>query len=320
MSDLEDKAKLLYEWMNVTRYSKFTVEKTEQRLRRFFSWCNERGLDSPDDINRSIIERYQRYLFHYRQKSGKPLASRTQFGYLTAVKRYFKYLAKQHLILYNPASEIDMPRIESRLPRDVLSLSEAEQVLIQPDVKNPLGLRDRAMLEMFYSTGIRRMELVNVSLYDLDFERGVLMVRQGKGNKDRVVPIGDRALEWIEKYINEARPMLQHGASEDHALFLAVHGQKFNPDHVTDIVRKYIKESGIEKKGSCHVFRHTMATLMLENGADVRYIQEMLGHANINTTQIYTRVSIPQLKKVHALTHPSNQRDAEPESDDPQKS
>ena len=320
MSELEDKAQLLYEWMKVTRYSEYTIIKAEQRLRRFFAWCHERGLDNSEEISRPIIDRYQRYLFHYRQKSGKPLTSRTQFAYLTAVKRYFRFLAKKNYLMYNPASEIDMPRIGQSLPRDVMSISEAEQVLIQPNVKTPLGLRDRAMLELFYSTGIRRMELVNVGLYDIDFERGVLMVREGKGRKDRVVPVGSRALEWIDKYILESRPKLQHGGCDDNTLFLSVNGDKFNPDHVTDIVRNYMIESGIAKKGSCHVFRHTMATLMLENGADVRFIQEMLGHANINTTQIYTRVSIPQLKKVHNLTHPSNQQDAEPIEENPQKS
>jgi integrase/recombinase XerD len=318
MSELEDKGKLLYEWMKVTRYSEYTTSKAEQRLRRFFTWCHDRGLETPQEISRPVVESYQRYLFHYRQKSGKPLSGNTQFGYLADVKRYFKFLAKHNHLLYNPASEIEMPRIERRLPRDVMSISEAEQVLIQPDINKPTGIRDRAMLELFYSTGIRRMELVNVSLYDVDFERGVLMIREGKGKRDRVVPVGTRALEWIEKYILEVRSQLQHGCSDDRTLFLSVNGQRFNPDHVTDIVRNYINTSGIEKKGSCHVFRHTMATLMLENGADVRFIQEMLGHANINTTQIYTRVSITQLKKIHNLTHPANGQQ-KPE-DPPQKS
>lgn len=320
MSELEDKAELLYEWMKVTRYSEFTVSKAEQRLRRFFAWCHERGLGNSEEISRPIIDRYQRYLFHYRQKSGKPLTSRTQFGYLTAVKRYFKFLAKKNYLMYNPASEIDMPRIGQSLPRDVMSISEAEQVLIQPNVKTPLGIRDRAMLELFYSTGVRRLELINIGLYDIDFERGVLMVREGKGRKDRVVPVGSRALEWIDKYILESRPKLQHGGSDDNTLFLSVNGNRFNPDHVTDLVRKYMVQSGIAKKGSCHVFRHTMATLMLENGADVRFIQEMLGHANINTTQIYTRVSIPQLKKVHDLTHPSSKILDSQKSEDPKSS
>ena len=241
-----------------------------------------------------------------RQKSGKPLSSRTQVGYLMAVRRYFKYLAKQQFIPFNPAGEIDLPKVESRIPRDVLSISEAEQILIQPDITTATGLRDRAMLELFYSSGIRRSELINLSLYDLDFERGVIMIREGKGGKDRVVPVGSRALQWITKYLDEARPVLLLNKPDPMILFLSIQGDRFNPDHLTDIARKYIKASGIDKKGSCHIFRHTMATLMLENGADLRYIQEMLGHANINTTQIYTRVSIPQLKKIHDLTHPSS--------------
>jgi integrase/recombinase XerD len=178
--------------------------------------------------------------------------------------------------------------------------------MIQPDLSSPIGLRDRAILELFYSSGIRRMEVVNIAIYDVNFDRGVLMIRKGKGKKDRVVPVGQRAMDWIEKYMYEARPLLHCAAVEDNVLFLSVRGTFLNPDHLTALIRKYVEESGIPKKGACHIFRHTMATLMLDNGADIRHLQEMLGHADIKTTQIYTHVSIPQLKKVHEMTHPAN--------------
>ena len=197
-----------------------------------------------------------------------------------------------------------MPRLERRLPRHVLNISEAEQVLNMADTNDPLGIRDRAIMEMLYSTGMRRMELINLNIYDIDGERGTLIIRQGKGKKDRMIPIGDRAVKWIDKYLYEIRPTLV--ISPDHGtLFLTGQGEAFTPGRLTQMVRTYVSASGIGKKGACHLFRHTMATLMLEHGADIRYIQEMLGHAKLETTQIYTQVSIRKLKQIHTLTHPA---------------
>ena len=177
-------------------------------------------------------------------------------------------------------------------------------MLRQPDLNAPLGLRDCTILEVFYSTGIRRRELMNLKLYDLDRERGTLMVRLGKGRKDRMVPIGERALAWCDKYLQEERHQLTTGNDQD-TVFLTNMGEVFTPERVTQLVRRYVNQAETGKSGSCHLFRHTMATLMLENGADIRYIQEMLGHVKVDTTQIYTQVSIRRLKEVHALTHPA---------------
>ena len=167
-----------------------------------------------------------------------------------------------------------------------------------------MGLRDRTMLEAFYSTGIRRMEMANLKLFDLDAERGTIMVRQGKGKKDRMVPIGERALAWAAKYLADARPKLVQ-EPDDGTLFLTNLGEPFSPNRLTQLVREYVERAELGKTGACHLFRHTMATLMLENGADVRYIQEMLGHAELSTTQIYTQVSIRRLKEIHTATHPA---------------
>jgi integrase/recombinase XerD len=292
------------EWMRVTNYSERTVEGRELYLKYFIAWCDERSLKRPQDITRPILERYQRYLYHYRKKNGEPLSFRGQYTRLIPVRAYFKWLAKQHHILYNPASEIDLPKLEKRLPKHVLTQSEAEQVINQADVATPLGIRDRAILETLYSTGIRRMELINLKLFDLDAERGTLMVRQGKGKKDRMIPIGNRAIAWIEKYVNDVRPELLVG-EDDGRLYLTNLGEAFTPNRLTQLVRNYVHGADIGKTGSCHLFRHTMATLMLENGADIRFIQEMLGHVKIDTTQIYTQVSIRKLKQIHTATHPA---------------
>jgi integrase/recombinase XerD len=186
----------------------------------------------------------------------------------------------------------------------VLKAEEAEQVLQQPDIGHAAGLRDRAILETFYATAMRRMELANLKLHDPDAERGTVTIRQGKGKKDRIIPIGERALAWIAKYVAEARPLLLTGAG-DGTLFVNGLGEPLQRKQLTEIVRRYVAASGIGKTGGCHLFRHAVATLMLENGADTRVIQQMLGHVDLASTQIYTQVSIKLLQQVYSATHPA---------------
>jgi integrase/recombinase XerD len=290
-------------WMRMQNYSERTVENRESYLRFFIVWCNDRSLAQPQEITKPILERYQRHLFHLRKQNGQPISARGQHCRLVPVRAYFKWLTRKNILLYNPASELDLPRLEKRLPKHILSQAEAELIVTLPDISDPLGLRDRAILEVFYATGIRRMELMNLKVFDIDSERGTLMVRQGKGKKDRMIPIGDRAITWIDKYKNEARPKLVVEPDEGQ-LFLTEMGESFTPNRLTQLVRNYIRDGDTGKSGSCHLFRHTMATLMLEHGADIRYIQQMLGHAELSTTQMYTQVSIRQLQRVYELTHP----------------
>jgi integrase/recombinase XerD len=284
-------------------YSPRTIEIRDVYLRYFIAWCDERGLTKPRQIDRPILERYQRYLFYYRKANGEPLSTRSQHARLLPIRHCLQWLVKQNHLLYNPAADLELPRLEKRLPKTILSAREVEAVLSSPCVGNAMGLRDRAMLETFYSTGMRRMELIGLGVHDIDFERGTVMIRQGKGRKDRMIPIGERALAWIEAYRDRARPELVTGR-DDGTLFLSNLGEAFTPNRITQLVRDYVDASGIGKRGSCHMFRHTMATLMLENGADIRFIQAMLGHAKLDTTQIYTQVSIRQLKAIHTATHP----------------
>ncbi len=214
-----------------------------------------------------------------------------------------------------------MPRVEHRLPRHVLSVAEAETVLAVPELSLGFGIRDRAMLEVLYSTGMRRRELIGLSVWDLDAERGTVSIRQGKGRRDRMVPIGERALAWVGKYSADVRPGLVVPPDAG-VLFLTREGLDFTPDHLSGLVARYVDRADIAKRGSCHLFRHTMATLMLEGGADIRFIQQMLGHAELSTTQVYTQVSIRALKAIHTATHPGAanrpHRHADP-VDDPER-
>lgn len=291
------------EWLAVANYSPRTVHVRGIYFRIFLRWCDERAIGRPTEVTKPVLERYQRWLYHYRKKDGRPLSFLGQHTHLVALRGFFRWLARQNLLLYNPASDLELPRLAKRLPKDVMTASEAEAVINTPDVDTELGVRDRAILETLYSTGIRKAELENLKLFDLDSERGTLAVRVGKGQKDRFVPIGERAIAWIEKYLVEVRPSLVVPPDEGF-LFLERRGGRFYGVHLTGLVRRYVEASGIAKHGACHLFRHTMATLMLEGGADIRFIQEILGHALLTTTQIYTRVSIRKLKEIHTATHP----------------
>jgi integrase/recombinase XerD len=298
------------EWLRTKNYSLRTVENRESYLGFFIEWCEARSILRPQEVTKPILERYQRYLYHHRKADGKPLSFRAQYSRLVPVRAYFKWLTRQNVLLSNPASELELPRLEKRLPKYVLTSEEAERVIAQPEIREPLGMRDRAILEVLYSTGIRRMELIGLSVYALDAERGTLLIRQGKGKKDRMVPIGERAIGWIHKYLFEIRPQLVL-APDEGFLFLTNLGESFTPNRLTQLVREYVDAAELGKRGACHLFRHTVATLMLENGADIRYIQEMLGHAELSTTQIYTQVSIRKLKQVHEATHPGARRAGE---------
>lgn len=297
-------AEAFVESLRVRHYSKATVWTHERALLYFLEWCDARSLGSAADITRPVLESYQRSLFYYRKKNGQPLSYASQFERLCSVKLFFRWLARAHVIVHNPASEIEFPRVERRLPKHILSAEEVDRVISQPDVSTSIGVRDRAILELLYSTGMRRMELITLKLTELDLERGTVVIRQGKGKKDRMVPVGERAIAWCNRYLVDVRPTL--AASPDAGvMFLSHFGVGFTPDFLSRLVKSYIERAGINKTGSCHLFRHAMATQMLDNGADIRFIQTMLGHASLETTQIYTHVAIRKLKEIHSATHPS---------------
>jgi integrase/recombinase XerD len=288
----------------IQNYSEQTIGNREFLLRQFIQWCQERGIADPVEVTRPVLERYQRYLFLYRKKNGEPMSFRSQHSRLVPLRMWFRWMTRRNHLLHNPASELELPRLGQPLPRNILSAPEVERILQLCDVADSIGLRDRAVIEVLYSTGIRRGEIVALKLYDLSLDRGVLLVRQGKGKKDRYVPIGERAIAWLEKYIREARPQLAI-EPDDMTVFLTVQGEPFSRDHMTSNVKARIDAAKLGKTGACHLFRHTMATLMHENGADIRFIQEILGHVKLETTQIYTHVSIRTLQQVHASTHPA---------------
>jgi integrase/recombinase XerD len=305
-------------WLAVHNYSEYTIETRQVYIRAFLVWADARGLKYPTEVTKPILEAFQQHLFHYRKANGDPLSWSSQSKHLIDVRMFFEYLAKENHIPFNPASSLQLPKQPQKLPKAILTADEVERVLAQPDVTTPLGLRDRAIFETLYSTGIRRIEVVRLNIDDLDVERRILAVREGKNQKDRFVPIGTRALIWIAHYVERARDQLSINLRE-RALFITAHGERLNPDSLTNYGRAYIEAAGIEKPGSCHLFRHSMATAMLNNGASIRYLQALLGHSSISTTQIYTRVSLKKLLEIHGKTHPAEKPDESEPKDKPKE-
>ena len=311
-SDAHTLASLSDRWiekMKMRAYSPRTAEHHVWIMRVFLAWAQGRGLSRPDEIDKPILEAFQRWLWAFRKDNGEPLAINSQRGRLISLQSFFAWLCRENILRANPAADLELPRRQPRsLPR-ALALAEVETILGVPDTTDPLGVRDRAMLETLYSTGLRRRELVNLDMTDIDRARGVVLVRKGKGGKDRMTPIGEIAMHWIERYLAECRPLLETNAAE-RALFISGYGERLNAGYVGNHVRRMFDRAKIGKNGSCHLLRHSCATHLMENGADIRTIQELLGHARLDSTQVYTAVSINLLRETHARCHPRGREKA----------
>ncbi|POY66158.1 recombinase XerD [Pantoea sp. PSNIH3] len=294
-------------WRRERNWSETTLKVQTHHSYRFICWADERGIRYAAEVTRPVLESWQRWLYGYRKTNGEPLSSRTQRTALQPLQVWFSWLTKQGLILANPAADLELPRLERRLPRTILSVEQVEDILALCDLTTLQGVRDRALMELLWSTGIRRGEAARLEIYSTDFVRRTLSL-QGKGNQDRVVPAGERALWWLERYLSQVRPEIAVTPG-CRALFLAMDGVAgLTANGITQAVVPYLRAAGIDR-GSCHLFRQAMATQMLENGADLRWIQAMLGHRSVESTQIYTQVSIKALQAVHGSTHPAEQRD-----------
>jgi len=291
------------ERMEQRAYSPRSLDMHRWALKSFLTWCQERDMNHPQDLTKTILESYQRWLYRYRKQNGKPLGVTTQRNRLGAVQRFFAWLCRENILDANPAADLELPRKPAKMLPKALSHDELADLFAIPDTNDVLGLRDRCILEVLYSCGLRRREVAHLDQEDVDMERGVLTVRQGKGGKSRTVPLGARAIAWLTRYREEARPKLEIDPAE-HALFISGYGTRLTPNYIANWVKRSMKKVGINKPGSCHLLRHTCATHMHDNGADIRFIQQLLGHARLDTTQIYTEVSINQLLEVHARTHP----------------
>jgi integrase/recombinase XerD len=293
------------EYMKVNNFSERTVTSYSQNIRYFLNYLKEIGIQNIIEVDRKVITDYQSrvYLESYK---GKPLSPGTRQHRLTCIRTFYRYLIKAGIVNYDPLSFIDLPKIADELPRNILSKKEVGAILSQPDLETPLGIRDRAIMEIFYSTGIRTSELCNITLNDLDLRNSELKVK-GKNSKDRMIPLGEVVSDYLELYLKEARPKLAD--SSQLYLFVSRNNKKLRRFYVSTLIKSYADKAGIKKLITPHSFRHSFATHLLKGKADIRKIQELLGHSSITTTQRYTRVEISDLKQVLKRSHPRERRE-----------
>lgn len=290
------------EWTIAIGLSPLTASIRRSALEHFIRWCHGRQIRAPGDITQDLLESYQAHLASYRKADDEALELSTQATRLNPLKAFCKWLVRKRHLQYDPSRELILPKLPPRLPRRVPTVQEMSRVIGAAGAASPQAVRDRAIMETLYSTGLRRMELVWLKMRDVSLDGGTVAVRGGKGRRDRIVPLGLRAAASIERYLRDVRPLLQSGLDRGE-LFLTDYGEPFRRNRLGDRMHRYVAGAGLP--GACHIFRHACATHMLDNGADIRFIQAILGHADLSTTQIYTQVSISKLKEIHAATHPA---------------
>ena len=276
LNPLEKGIELWIASLEEKNYSPRTLSGYQWSARQFAAWARQRDLEDPRQVTKAMLESYQRWLFRYRQKNGKKLGVKSQRDRIQHVQKFFSWLCCRNELPANPASDLELPRaLKRQLPR-AMSYEQVQQLLNLPDTTEVLGIRDRAILETLYATGVRRRELVQLDLEDWQAERRTLLVRRGKGNKDRLLPVGAEACHWLERYLEESRPHLVVEASEV-ALFLSGYGHRFSAQYLGNWVRGLLDHCEISLPGSCHLLRHSFATHLLEGGADIRLIQHFWG-------------------------------------------
>jgi len=290
----------LNEYLSVLKLEKNLSENTIESYRSDISsllrFLEEYKIDDPSEVG------YENLIAFFKALKNAGLNSRSAARYYSSLKGFFNYLVRNKYIAANPIEKVPTPKLGKNLP-SVLSVNEVDAILSKPDTANILGLRDKAVLETFYACGIRVSELINLKLSDIFLEEEVIRVL-GKGSKERLVPIGSSAIEWINNYLKHSRLLLEKKTKSGNFLFLNSHGTKLSRMGIWKIVDRYVTEAGILKEVHPHTFRHSFATHLLEGGADLRAVQEMLGHADISTTQIYTHIDREYIKQVHKDFHP----------------
>lgn len=282
--------------------SSMTLISYRTDLSQFLEFLSNRNSLPQEAVDKDLFNHKSvREYLAYLQNNG--LSRSTMARKLAALRSFVKYLCREDVLMSNPIAAVSTPKQEKKLPR-FLYPKEVEALIDAPDVRLPGGARDKAILEVLYATGIRVSELVSMDLSDVYFDEGFIKVL-GKGGKERIVPLGEKASEALTAYINGIRRSQEHKRGRDQkAVFLNKFGDRLTARSVRNIINKYVEEVAINQKVSPHTLRHTFATHLLNGGADLRSVQEMLGHVKLSTTQVYTHVTKDQLKAVHNKAHP----------------
>jgi integrase/recombinase XerD len=297
-------------------FSPLTVRQLDQYLSIFIAFAYAQGVVEAARVDGALVERFKTHLMNWRTLKGEALRVNTVRERLLTVQRWFRFMKKKGLLAYNPAAEVAPPRLAKLLPRGVLRPDEVEKVMSQPDLRSPVGYRDRTMMELLYASGARAAELCSIDLADLDLARKTVKVL-GKGGKQRLVPLTTPCCRFLRRYIDDVRPRLvevlrpsgnnyaaKMGTCGDR-LFVSIYGGPIRPGWLAALMKRYLFLAGVTRPLSpVHGFRHTVATHLLGDGMDARYIQVMLGHKSIDTTQIYAHVERDTMRRALAAYHP----------------
>ncbi|MCX7884411.1 MAG: site-specific tyrosine recombinase XerD [Caloramator sp.] len=274
------------------RLSKNTIDSYSRDIRQFLTYLSENNIDFKNVKKTNIIA----YII-YLQKECRAVSSISRS--LASIRAFYRVLIRNHIITYDPTLDLESPKIEKKMPQ-ILSISEVERLLSIPDVTEPKGARDKAMLEVLYATGIRVTELVNLEVFDVNLEVGYIKCN---GNKERIIPIGKIAIDSLKNYLNNHRSYFVKN-KEEKSLFLNFHGEKMTRQGFWKIIKYYAALADIDKEITPHTLRHSFAAHLIENGADLKSVQQMLGHSDISTTQIYAEMIKNRIGDVYKKTHP----------------
>ena len=294
--------------LKLRNYSERTIESYFANATQFAAFIGKyySRITSVSKITKDILLDYQNYLINYRNRTDNPLAGKTQNLKLISVRKFFQYLFKKDLILKDISDVFTFAREEQKITRNILNEKQTLDLLKNIKLNSPISIRNKAIAETFYSSGIRTSELCNLKLHDIDLNNQVITIVKGKGNKSRIVPLTMYAVEYIKLYMEKARKFMLKGKKIDPGyLFLSSRGNRFDKNTINKTVMKSIRKSqNLEKHISCYSFRHMCCTHLLANGVDISHIAQLAGHKSLTTTQKYTRIEISDLKKVHSLCHP----------------
>lgn len=288
-------------------FSSCTIVRYTGEVAPLLDFLDSQGVTSLSQVTQEGVEAYREHLFLLRPR-GRALSLRTQSARLQAVKAFFRFLVRGRFLLIDPAAAVALPRTRGGLPRVLLSEPDVARLLAATDTSTPLGLRDRAAMEVLYGSALRNSELGALTLDAVDLERRELRVLRGKGGKSRVVPLGDEAAHWLEAYLRRGRSAFVVDGGETR-VFLTRRGRGMDVEAVGRIVARAAATAGIDGKVRPHDLRHCCATHMLARGAGIRHLQELLGHACLSSTQRYTRVELSDLRRVHRLYHPRERKE-----------
>ncbi|MBL1276432.1 MAG: tyrosine-type recombinase/integrase [Ectothiorhodospiraceae bacterium] len=289
--------------LRLKKYSPATLDNYGDQLKRFGEWLDKQSIHDLRQLSKQHIRDYQAYV------KQEPIGRETQALRIRAVKRLFNHLVDQATILLDPTEGIKEISRREKLPRPVLTKKEMDKLFAAPNLSLPLGIRDRALIEVLYATGIRVGELEKVTIHHVDLPTQTLQIRHAKGGRPRTVPLGKTATKWLKEYLTQVRPRLAKRRPFERALFLVRGGKPLAQTMIRHLLQQCRKDANIKKSVTPHILRHTCATHLLQHGADIRAIQQLLGHVSLKSTTIYTRVVPLEVKATHTQYHPNERKD-----------